>query len=205
MFKSERRAYPLPSTPLFPKNALWRSPMERVSVQRLALFCVAAALAVTLSACSSESAPSAAATPWEGVTLSDLQGNSVQLAPQAGYLTVINVWATWCAPCRRELPSLEKLSKLLDSRHFRVVGVSIDDDPHQVREYLRDKGVTFAELMDPQAQQLERHLDLPTYPATFIVDEGGQIVARVFGERVWHTQDTVQRLERVRAGEGAVF
>jgi len=179
--------------------------MERLTGRALALVFVAAALAAVLSACSSESAPSPVPVRWEGVTLSDLQGNPAHLAPQVGYLTVINVWATWCAPCRRELPSLEKLSKLLDPQRFRVVGVSIDDDPHRVREYLRDKGVTFAELLDPQAQQLERQLDLPTYPATFIVDEHGQIVARVFGERVWHTQDTVQRLERARAGEGAVF
>lgn len=179
--------------------------MERVPLRALVLIFVAAAQASLLSACSSDTATATTPTRFEGATLADLQGKPTRLAPEPGYLTVVNVWATWCAPCRRELPSLEKLSKLLDPQHFRVVGVSIDDDPHLVREYLRDKGVTFAELIDPQARQLGGQLDLPTYPATFIVNDKGEIVARVFGERVWHTQDTVQRLERTRAGEGAVF
>lgn len=141
----------------------------------------------------------------DGVTLHDLEGKPERLEPQTGHLTVVNVWATWCAPCRRELPSLERLSKLLDPQRFTVVGVSIDEDLHRVREYLRDKDVTFAKLMDPRAEALGAQLHLPTYPATFILAENGDIVAQVFGERVWHTQDTVQRLERAYAGKGAVF
>lgn len=179
--------------------------MEPVPLRVWLLVIAAVAQAGLLGACSSDTATATTPARFEGVTLTDLQGTPARLAPQSGYLTVVNVWATWCAPCRRELPSLEKLSKLLDPQRFRVLGVSIDEDPHLVREYLRDKGVTFAGLIDPKAQQLTGQLELPTYPATFILDEHGEIIARIFGERVWHTQDTVHRLERSRAGERAVF
>lgn len=179
--------------------------MERVPLRALMLLFAAVAQTCLLAACSSDTATATTPARFEGVTLADLQGTPTRLGPEPGYLTVVNVWATWCAPCRRELPSLEKLSKLLDPQRFRVVGVSIDEDPHLVREYLRDKGVTFAGLIDPQAQQLGGQLELPTYPATFILDQNGEIVARIFGERVWHTQDTVHRLERTRAGERGIF
>ncbi len=134
------------------------------------------------------------------VVLTGLDGSHTSLGAFRGKLVILNVWATWCEPCRRELPSLENLAKLLDPDRFVVLGVSVDDDEHPVREYLIDKNVTFARYLDRGGVSIIERLGITTFPDTFIIDRKGQLVSHVVGERIWHTPQMVEVLEAAYAG-----
>lgn len=111
-------------------------------------------------------------------------------------VVVLNIWATWCAPCRRELPSLEKLSDALDGTRFAVVGLSIDEDSRQVREYLASKEISYPNYIDHGGRWVQQLEWIPAYPATLVLGRGGDILAVIKGERTWHTAQTVAALEK---------
>ena len=98
-------------------------------------------LAAALGGCAQHSAPPdhiVTGQPFPTLQVNDLEGRAAVLAAERGKLVVLNVWATWCAACRKELPSLQRLSGDLDPRRFAVIGLSLDNDAHDVREYLID-------------------------------------------------------------------
>src|SRR3569833_4654348 len=123
--------------------------------------------------------------PFPALNVSDLDGQAAVLAAERGKLVVLNVWATWCAACRKELPSLERLSRDLDERRFKVVGLSLDNDAHDVREYLIDKGVTCANYMDTSMHPADNVLGVKVYPNTFFIGPRGVLLGWVFGLVVW--------------------
>lgn len=111
-----------------------------------------------------------------------------------GKLLVLNVWATWCPPCRREMPSLERLSRLLDPNRFAVIGMSTDRDERLAEEFLLQNGVTFANFYD-RGGQVARELGLQVYPETFLIAPDGTLVKRVPGMREWDSDEIVAELE----------
>ena len=133
------------------------------------------------------------------VSLVRLGGEAESLERYAGKTLVINVWATWCAPCRRELPSLQQLSARLDPQRFSVIGISIDTDGDFVREYLADVGIRFPNYIDAAQTVTKKLLDLPAVPNTIIVGPDGKIHRRIIGERRWDSPAIVEELQRVAA------
>lgn len=106
-----------------------------------------------------------------------------------GKLVVMNVWATWCAPCRAELASLQRLNQRLDSDLAVVIGVSIDKDAAFVREYLRDTGVTFENYIDPQQSITRDVLGVELVPYTLLIGPDGSIKDRITGFQDWDKVD----------------
>jgi len=166
-------------------------------------------IVVGLNACSSPSPPSQLGTggikpgePMPPVALMRLD-NAVgaQLRDYQGRVVVLNLWGTWCAACRRELPSLERLARVLDKERFAVLGIALESDGYLVQEYLRDRGVTFAEHIAPDYKALVEQLGAKVFPTTLIVSSSGTLLARIVGERVWNTDDVVRQLEGVYRGE----
>jgi thiol-disulfide isomerase/thioredoxin len=102
-----------------------------------------------------------------------------------GKVLVINVWATWCPPCRREMPSLERLHAQLDPARAAVIGLSVEDDDHQVREWLRKSNITFANYLDTSTPRARERLQITSYPQTFFVGPDGRLLARLEGARDW--------------------
>src|SRR3569832_555059 len=119
--------------------------------------------------------------PFPVLNVSDLDGQAAVLAAERGKLVVLNVWATWCAACRKEVPSLERLSRDLDKRRFKVIGLSLDNDAHDVREYLIDKGVSYANYMDPSMHAADNVLGVKVYPYTFFIGPRCEMLGRVIG------------------------
>lgn len=111
-----------------------------------------------------------------------------------GKMLVLNVWATWCPPCRREMPSLERLSRTLDANRFAVIGMSTDADERLAEEFLLKNGVTFANFFD-KGGQVARQLGLKVYPETFLIAPDGTLVQRVPGMREWDSSEIVAELE----------
>lgn len=137
------------------------------------------------------------------LTIERLDG-VVDTVPGDGRALVINVWATWCPPCRAEMPSLQRLSDRLGSDRYAVVGISIDEDADFVAEYLRDVGVDFARHIDSTQAITRQVLGAVALPQTLLVDADGTVVARMVGEREWDSPDMQALVEALYPAGSAV-
>lgn len=139
-------------------------------------------------------------------TASTLAGDTVQLHQLRGDVVLLNVWATWCAPCREEMPSLQRLHEQLGDEGLRVVAVSVDADAGgldrdgrrggDVAEFGREYGLTFPLWRDPagQVQQVYRTTGVPE---TFLIGRDGVIRKKVIGAMEWDQpaqQELIRRL-----------
>lgn len=131
--------------------------------------------------------------------LTGLDGAASDFRDYAGRGVVLNVWATWCAPCRAELPSLQRLSERLDPARFAVVAVSVDEDPDFVREYLRDLGLGLDVYIDKDRSVTRGLLGVVSLPQTLLVRDDGSLDRRVEGLTDWslpENQELAQALWR---------
>jgi len=126
--------------------------------------------------------------------LTRLDGGSDSLALYAGKTLILNVWATWCAPCREELPALQRLSARLDPDRFVVAGLSIDTDPDFVREFLRDVGVDYVNYIDATRDVARPLLGIDSVPQTLLIGPEGTLRTRIEGVRDWDDPGLVASL-----------
>lgn len=135
------------------------------------------------------------------VDFSDIVGEPVNFDQYKGKVVVINLWATWCPPCVRELPALNRLDKTLDAAHFALLPISIDAEAVAiVQPFLESLGLpTFNSYFDPQ-QRLRDVFPLDTIPATFILNEQGELVAYVRSYVDWDDKNVISFLEQFRKG-----
>ncbi|AZG75071.1 TlpA family protein disulfide reductase [Shewanella livingstonensis] len=133
------------------------------------------------------------------VDFTDLIGEPVNFEQYKGKVVVINLWATWCPPCVRELPALNRLHQTLDAEHFALLPISIDAEAVTiVQPFLESLGLaTFNSYFDPQ-QQLRDVFPLDTIPATFILNEQGELVAYVRSYVDWDDKNVITFLEQFR-------
>jgi cytochrome c-type biogenesis protein len=126
-----------------------------------------------------------------------LSGDTVSLAALAGQPVLLNVWATWCAPCREEMPGLQALHERYHERGLRVVGVSVDSPGSEgpIRQFMDELGVTFTVLFDP-ADAVSRTFRTAGVPETFLIDADGRIAHRWIGRFEPLEAATIGRIER---------
>lgn len=118
-------------------------------------------------------------------TLPNLSGNKVSLSDYRGKVVLLNFWATWCPPCRLEMPTMEKAYRRFKNRGFEVVAVSVDVGPQSVvRDFLQEFGLSFQVLLDPQMEALHV-FDSFSLPTSIVIDRRGVIRARELGYRDW--------------------
>jgi thiol-disulfide isomerase/thioredoxin len=147
-------------------------------------------LLVSLSAC--DTPPVATHIPE--FTLTSLDGTKTPIQTFSGKLLVLNVWATWCPPCRREMPSLERLSKNADSKRIVVAAIATDASVHAVQEFLTLHKITFPIYTDTPGN-VANNLGVRVYPETLLIAPDGKIVQRIAGERDWDSPEMLKVLE----------
>lgn len=111
----------------------------------------------------------------------DLRGNEVQLSRHRGKLVVLNFWATWCPPCREEMPVFSGWQQDLRSAGLQVIGVSMDDDGTEVERFLAQYPVSYPIVMG-DARFAGRFGGVLGLPLTYLIDPQGRVVARYQGE-----------------------
>jgi cytochrome c biogenesis protein CcmG/thiol:disulfide interchange protein DsbE len=125
-------------------------------------------------------------------------GDSVSLREHyRGAVTLVNVWATWCVPCRVEMPAMEKLYQSLAPRGFRIAAVSIDEgSPEDVQAFGRELGLSFDILQD-RSTKVQRIYQTTGVPECFLLNGPGGFVKRVIGARDWSSPVNRALIERL--------
>jgi peroxiredoxin len=128
-------------------------------------------------------------------TLPDLHGNSVQLSALRGKVVFLNLWATWCPPCRAEMPSMEALYQRFRDRDFAMLAVAEDSDgATSVAPFVRDLGLTFPILLDTD-NRLPARYGVTGYPETFIIDRAGNVAKHFIGPEDWSRPEMIAYIE----------
>jgi cytochrome c biogenesis protein CcmG, thiol:disulfide interchange protein DsbE len=130
-----------------------------------------------------------------------LGGDTVSLVALRGSPVLLNVWATWCPPCREEMPALQALHETFGDRGLRVIGVSIDARGAEsaIRSFADDHGIRFTLLHDP-AEAVSRQFRINGVPETFLIDGAGRIVRRWIGAFDPAAADVAEQIEAALAG-----
>jgi thiol-disulfide isomerase/thioredoxin len=117
-------------------------------------------------------------------TLQGLNGRTRRLSEFRGRPLIINVWASWCGPCRSEMSSLERLAWLEPARHFTIIGISTDDERDRALEYLRTGNATISHFLDSR-MHMEKMLGAERLPLTVLIDSKGRVLDKIYGARQW--------------------
>jgi thiol-disulfide isomerase/thioredoxin len=148
----------------------------------LTKFALLAALALTTPALAQELKPWSGATP--PLELADLDGKRHRLADYRGKAVLVNFWATWCVPCRDEMPSIERLRASLEGRPFAVLAVNLAEPQSRIRAFLEKVPVRFTVLLDSDTKTAKAW-QAKLLPATYIIGPDGAIRYRHLGELDW--------------------
>lgn len=112
-------------------------------------------------------------------TLKDLSGKEVSLSDFRGKVVMLDFWATWCPPCVKAIPELMALHEKFKAQGFEVIGISMDHSISDVRNFVRDKNVTYTILMSDD--KVEKQYGVITIPVTFMVDRSGKVAKKHLG------------------------
>ena len=122
-------------------------------------------------------------------------GDYRKLSELRGKPLIINVWASWCGPCRAEMGSLERLSRRFGGKQFNIIGVSTDDDAGAAAAFLTQSKVTFDNYHDRNLL-LENMLGADTIPLTLLVDGQGRVLGKFRGSRQWDSQESLELIAK---------
>ena len=123
----------------------------------------------------------ASRTPAADFSLMDLQGKSVALTDFRGKVVLLDYWATWCAPCKIEIPHLVELQKKYGPKGLQIVGISMDDDSATVRTFARQFAINYPVALG-NAKLAEAYGGVLGLPVAFLIDRNGRIVKRMDGD-----------------------
>ena len=121
-------------------------------------------------------------------TLPDSAGRPISLAQFRGKVVFLNFWATWCPPCREEMPAMEKLYQTFKDKGLVVLAVNFQEGPEPVGSFFRVHGLSYPVILDSKGN-VALSYGARGLPATYLIGREGQIVARAFGPRNWAGQD----------------
>ncbi len=121
-------------------------------------------------------------------------GGTMTLSDYRGKVVLLNFWATWCPPCREEMPSMQKLYKHFEGKPFEMLTVSIDEKTELVEPFMKELGLTFPVAFDP-GQIAAKNYNMTGVPETFLIDKEGTIMHHLIGPGDWYSPGLVSAFE----------
>jgi thiol-disulfide isomerase/thioredoxin len=135
-----------------------------------------------------------------GAALHELSGKIFRFSDYKGKWIILNYWASWCEPCRKEIPELIKFAQMHSPDEVVVIGVNYDFvEPQQVEKFVKAFGITYPTLINDPAAQLGIEM-VEVLPTTFVIDPTGKIIAQKAGEQTALSLD--QLIENAKASKG---
>lgn len=174
-----------------------------VAARALSVLLLTVALVAAGASAAVEIAPEEAREPLPDIEFLDMQDKPARLSEFRGRVVVLNLWATWCAPCREEMPSLDRLQQAFTEEPVTVLALSVDRaGPDRVQQFLEEIGVRHLAVYRDPKMRATRALRIPGLPATLLVDREGREVGRHLGIAEWDS-DEVQAAIRGLLAEPA--
>lgn len=121
-------------------------------------------------------------------SLATPDGTTIALAHLRGKVVFLNFWATWCPPCRTEMPSMERLHREFKDQGLAMVAVDVDESPRQVARFMEEFRLSFPALLDEDAEVAGRY-GVNGLPMTVLIDRTGRILGKALGAREWASPD----------------
>ncbi|HEX5635179.1 MAG TPA: TlpA disulfide reductase family protein [Gemmatimonadales bacterium] len=137
-------------------------------------------------------------------TVSLASGDTVSLRALAkGHVSIVNIWATWCGPCKEEMPAMQRTFAELGPQGFRILAVSIDEaGGEDVKRFADEMGITF-DLLHDRSGRIQQLYQTTGVPESFLLDREGRIVKRVIGAHDWSSPANRRLIERYLGGAEA--
>ena len=126
--------------------------------------------------------------------LMDLNNRKVRLSDLKGKIVFLNFWASWCYPCRIEMPSMERLHRRFKDKDFVIVAINLQEPASRVKEFFKENNLTFITLLDSTGEVGAR-FGISSLPTTFIMDKEGRIIGGALGAREWDTKEAIALFE----------
>ena len=134
------------------------------------------------------------------VLIQNEQQESIELARFNGKIVLLNLWATWCPPCIKELPALDRLQQRLGGDDFVIVAVSLDDDLNLARQMFSRLSIQSLKLHSQTAESLGRHFPVDVLPTTFLIDRDGRAMGLLRSSINWDDPELDSLINRLIAG-----
>jgi thiol-disulfide isomerase/thioredoxin len=128
--------------------------------------------------------------------IADIDGNSVTLSSYRGKVILLNFWATWCPPCRAEMPSMQRLYESLEGEAFEIVAVDLQESERAVRDFVKEYGLTFPVLIDSTGK-VGATYGARSIPTTYLVDADGNAIGYLVGSREWDGEEVETLLRSI--------
>ena len=130
------------------------------------------------------------------IAFNDADGRPVRLSDWRGQLVLLNIWATWCGPCKTEMPSLDRLQAKLGGKEFTVLALSTDRGGLTApAQFLAREGLTHLKVFNDSTGEAAIRMKEPGLPATIVLNGNGQEIARLFGPMEWDSPEMIAQLE----------
>jgi peroxiredoxin len=136
--------------------------------------------------------------PWTGgatpaLDLQDMKGRQHRLADYKGKVVLVNFWATWCEPCRDEMPSIERLRQSLAGKPFEVLAVNLAEPPSRIERFLEKMPLSFPLLLDRDSG-VAKAWKARILPATYLIGRDGKVRYVHYGDRDWADDEAMKKI-----------
>lgn len=149
------------------------------------------ALSLLFAACTKEEPSLGTKEVAADFTLRALDGKLHKLSEYRGKVVFLNFWATWCPPCRAEIPSMERLNEVLGSKDFVMLAVNVDENVKELEDFVKENQHNFTILSDADGQ-IQKLYKVYKFPETFVIDRKGRIVEHIVGARDWSSTEALK-------------
>lgn len=171
--------------------------MSRCIAAMLICLCATSVFAASPAGERQTLTPAQRPAPAPEFTLPDLDGKTHALADYRGKVVVLNFWATWCPPCRYEMPSMQRAWEKVRDEGIVFIAVDVGEDSDTVFTFLADYPVEFPLLLDEEAKVIEQY-PVTGLPTTYVIDPQGRITHRAVGGREWDDPNLLASLRALR-------
>lgn len=130
-------------------------------------------------------------------TLKDLDGKNLTLSSLRGKFVFLNFWATWCPPCRAEMPSMQVLHEKYKNENFVILAVNLREDKKTVEKFLKKNKYTFPVVMDVNGDVGGSMYGVSGIPTTYFIGADGYVLGRLVGTREWDTDEVYSVIEKL--------